>query len=151
RRLVREARAAAAVNHPNIATVYEIGGREGQVYIAMELIQGQTLRPRVAAGRLTVQEVVDPTPQIVRRPQEAHDKGLVHRDLKPDNVMINTHGVAKILDFGLAKQHAEAVTDAPPRDVGDRLSVPFATGAGQMLGTPRYMSPEQVQCLPLDQ
>jgi serine/threonine protein kinase/predicted Zn-dependent protease len=145
RRLLHEARAAAAVNHPNIASVYQVGEAEGRVYIAMELIRGPSLRKRLDAGRLSLEETLAIAEQILRGLARAHQAGLVHRDLKPDNVMLTEEGVAKVLDFGLAKHlHASPAGDVSAAVLGSR------TPSGALFGTPGYMSPEQVQGHALD-
>jgi eukaryotic-like serine/threonine-protein kinase len=149
-RLIREARAAAAVNHPNIATVYEIGEADGRIYIAMELIHGKALRQRLSAGRLPVEDAIHIARQIASGLEKAHKSGLIHRDLKPDNVMLTDEGVAKVLDFGLAKQRAEPRADAALGDLRAAAAAPNQTASGPVFGTPRYMSPEQAQGLPLD-
>ncbi len=133
-RFVHEAKAAAALSHPNIVTVYEIGEHEGQVFIAMEYVEGQTLKELIAAGRtpsavsrMPIPQVLEVVAQICSGLAAAHAKGIVHRDLKPANVMVTAQGVVKIVDFGLAK--LKGLT---------RL-----TKSGTTLGTVSYMSPEQ--------
>ncbi len=144
RRFLREARSAAAVTHPNIVTVYEIGEAEdGRVFIAMELVAGETLRARVERGRVPVAEALRIATRIARGLAKAHAAGLVHRDLKPDNVMVTTDGEVKILDFGLAK----ATDTAAPTEVRTESKV---TETGAILGTPSYMSPEQATGKPVD-
>jgi predicted Ser/Thr protein kinase len=136
RRFLREARSAAAVTHPNIATVYEVGEADGHVFIAMELVSGQTLRAR-AATRLADADVRAIATQIAGGLSRAHDKGIVHRDLKPENVMVTPEGDVKILDFGLAKVRSTGPAD----ETGATAS--HLTAIGQVMGTPAYMSPEQ--------
>jgi serine/threonine-protein kinase len=147
RQLLHEARAAAAVNHPNIATIYEVGEVGGRVYIAMELIEGKTLRKRLGRGRLPVEQAVGIGRQILSVLANAHAAGLIHRDLKPDNIMITDQGLAKVLDFGLAKQRVQPSARAAPRGEGDRPdsedTLSHWTIYGVLRGTPRYMSPEQ--------
>jgi serine/threonine-protein kinase len=142
RRFLREARAAAAVSHPNLVTVHEIGEIEGQAYIAMEFLHGENLAQHLAARRLPVDEAMGLARNVLAGMACAHEAGLVHRDLKPGNVMVTTEGIAKVLDFGLAKLltggSAVAVTG------------PTLTHDGHVLGTPSYMSPEQARGLPLD-
>jgi eukaryotic-like serine/threonine-protein kinase len=150
RRLLREARAAAAVNHPNIATVYEVGEAEGRIYIAMELIHGQSLGQRLRAGRLSLEEALSISLQILRGISKAHKAGLIHRDLKPDNVMLTDEGVAKVLDFGLAKQHAEPSVDMRSSSPDSVEILHRPTLSGPVIGTPEYMSPEQAHRLPID-
>jgi eukaryotic-like serine/threonine-protein kinase len=132
RRFEQEARAAAALNHPNILAVHQMGTYEGAPYLVSELLEGETLRARVKRGALPMPEAVDYALQITRGLAAAHEKGIVHRDLKPENLFITKDGQAKILDFGLAKHtRPEAGTDA--------------TEPGAVLGTVGYMSPEQVR------
>jgi eukaryotic-like serine/threonine-protein kinase len=150
RRLLREARSAAAVNHPNIATIYEVGEADGRIYIAMELIHGQSLRQRIEAGRLTLEEILSITRQVLRGLEKAHQAGLIHRDLKPDNIMLTDEGVAKVLDFGLAKQHAEPLADSRSSSADSVVIFHGPTMSGPVFGTPRYMSPEHAQGLPID-
>jgi serine/threonine-protein kinase len=131
RRFMREARAAAAVNHPNVATVYEVGEADGEIYIAMELVVGTTLRAKLSEGGLTIDEVLETSRQIARGLARAHDRGVVHRDLKPENVMVGE--LVKVLDFGLAR-------------IDDNVSPEVASTAtlqGEIAGTPGYMAPEQ--------
>jgi serine/threonine-protein kinase len=138
-RFLREARLAAALTHSNIATVYDIGESDGWVFIAMELIEGRSLRAVLAEGPLAVPEAVRVVREVARALARAHDKGIIHRDLKPDNVMVTTAGDVKVLDFGLAKRTEHA---ADPSQV--------VTGEDKILGTPSYMSPEQATGKALD-
>jgi serine/threonine protein kinase len=143
RRFEHEARAAAALNQPNILTVHEIGTHEGQPYIVSELLEGQTLRDAITPGALPVKKAIDYAIQICRGLAAAHDKGIVHRDLKPENLFVTTDGRIKILDFGLAKLTELAV-------VGDGATMLAHTRApdttpGLVMGTIGYMSPEQVR------
>jgi serine/threonine protein kinase/Tol biopolymer transport system component len=146
-RFEHEARAAAALNHPNILAVYDIGRHDEAPYIVSELLEGETLRERLSSGELPVRKAIEHAVQIARGLAAAHDKGIIHRDLKPENVFVTTDGRLKILDFGLAK-----LTEAKP--AASALSaVPTAladTQAGVVLGTLGYMSPEQVRGLPAD-
>ena len=139
-RFIQEARAASALNHPNIVTIYDVGDAGGVSYIVMELIEGQTLRQAMAGGPLPVPKLLAIAVQIADALAAAHAKGIMHRDLKPANIMINAEGRAKILDFGLAKRGSPA---------GDRLSSTVAeqalTQPGTVLGTFGYMSPEQAR------
>jgi Tol biopolymer transport system component len=139
RRFEREARAAAALSHPSIATIYEVGEHEGTRFISMELVEGETLRSRLEKGRLSMDEVLRLATQIAGGLAKAHEAGVVHRDLKPRNLMITTDGLAKILDFGLVKLMPHAPT------VSGEI-----TEEGSVLGTVEYMSPEQALARPLD-
>jgi hypothetical protein len=132
-RLRREARAAAALSHPGIATVYALEEVGDQLYIASEYVSGETLREELRRGALSIGRVLDTAISIARALAAAHDRGLVHRDLKPDNLIRSTRGDMKILDFGIAR--FRDVSDSPARLTGD----------GMLLGTPAYMSPEQIR------
>ncbi len=141
-RFEQEARAASALNHHNIVTIHDIGSSDSTIYIAMELVEGKTLREVVQAGPLATKRLLDIAYQMADGLAKAHSAGIVHRDLKPENVMVSKDGVVKILDFGLAKllkHQAEEVSN-----------VPTATRAGTVLGTVGYMSPEQASGRPLD-
>jgi serine/threonine protein kinase/Flp pilus assembly protein TadD len=149
-RFVREARAAAALNHPNICTIYEIGEYEGHRFIAMELLEGQTLRQRIGGKPLPLDALLDLGTQIADALATAHVKGIVHRDIKPANIFITERGQVKVLDFGLAKQArqsrvAAATTEGATEDEDINLTSP-----GVALGTVAYMSPEQVRGEELD-
>ena len=139
-RFEQEARATAALNHPNIVVVYDVGSHEGQPFLVSELLEGETLRAVLAPGPLPIRKALDYTVQIATGLAAAHDKGIVHRDLKPDNVFITADGRAKILDFGIAKLlHS-------PSDIETRATAAGAhTDAGIVLGTSGYMSPEQIR------
>jgi eukaryotic-like serine/threonine-protein kinase len=142
-RLLREARAAGAVTHPNIATVYEIDEADGHIFIAMEYVDGESLRDDLATGPLAVPEALRIALQIAHALGEAHDAGVVHRDLKPENVILGKNGQVKLVDFGLAKQgRDEATTRSALEQMKTATQV---TGAGKLLGTPAYMSPEQAR------
>jgi predicted Ser/Thr protein kinase/tetratricopeptide (TPR) repeat protein len=143
-RFLREARSAAAVSHPNIATIFEVGEQDGRVFIAMEFIRGQSLRQSLA-DRLSVREVLRIARSTALGLGEAHDRGIVHRDLKPENVMITSKGDVKILDFGLAKLHGSE----SPTALGDAKTELQITQQGRLLGTPEYMSPEQARGEPV--
>jgi eukaryotic-like serine/threonine-protein kinase len=136
-RFEQEARAASALSHPNIITVHDVGAHNGASYIAMELIDGKSLREMLQAGALPVKRAVSLSAQIADGLAKAHEAGIVHRDLKPENIMISKDGFAKILDFGLAKSMMPALADASV------LSTLAKTGEGTILGTVGYMSPEQ--------
>jgi len=139
-RFLRECRAAAAINHPNVATIFEAGeGDDGSIYLASELIRGESLVRRLRRGRIPFDEQLDLGIQLTQGLAAAHEAGIVHRDIKPGNVMVTDDGRVKILDFGLARlnQPLERQADDDP----DTLT---RTRPGHFLGTPAYMSPEQV-------
>jgi Tol biopolymer transport system component len=147
RRFEHEARAAGVLNHPNITAVYDIGSVEGSPYVVSELLEGETLRSRLATGALSARKALDYAIQIARGLAAAHEKGIVHRDLKPENLFVTNDGRVKILDFGLAKlKQAESggpeETNLPTGTLG--------TEPGVVLGTMGYMSPEQVRGKPAD-
>ena len=145
-RFEQEARAASALNHPNLVTVYETGEHEGYPWIAMELVEGSTLRTLIAEGFPSMRRLVSIACQIADGLAAAHEGGIVHRDLKPENVMVTRLGLVKILDFGLAKKSA-----APLR--GEATTAELAvvnTGPGHIVGTVGYMSPEQARGLAVD-
>ena len=149
KRLLREARTAAAVTHPVIASIYEVGESDGRVYIAMERVQGESLRQLLLAGPLPPERTVEIALQVLRGLAAAHAGGVIHRDLKPDNIMLGPHGVVKLLDFGLAKRSSSP--GAPPGSAslgGDTTTL--VTGEGRVMGTPAYMSPEQALGDPVD-
>jgi serine/threonine protein kinase len=144
RQFEREARAASALNHPNILTIHDVG-REGDIaYVAMEWIQGRSLREVLNGPRLPVRRIVELAVQIADGLAKAHAAGIVHRDIKPENVMISDDGFAKVVDFGLATLSAEA-SDEPNAPVADRTRT--VTG---LAGTVGYMSPEQASGHPVD-
>src|SRR4051812_28554323 len=150
RRFVQEAKAAAALNHPNIATIHEIGESDGVNYIAMEFIDGATLRAKIHQGRTEIRKVLRYLQHSAEGLAKAHAAGIVHRDLKPDNIMVTKDGHTKILDFGLAKlldqrkppsAGAEDLSEAATALMSaEQLSTP-----GVIMGTVGYMSPEQAQ------
>jgi Tol biopolymer transport system component len=147
RRFEQEAKAAGALSHPNLVAVFDTGQHEGNPYVVFELLDGVTLRQRLGPGPLPVRKAVDYAVQIAHGLAAAHEKGIVHRDLKPENVLVTKDGRVKILDFGLAKLRPTLDPEAP-RLVG--TPVPTATGAGVVMGTVGYMSPEQVKGSPAD-
>jgi serine/threonine protein kinase/Tol biopolymer transport system component len=146
-RFEREARAAAAINHPNICTIYEVGEHEGVPFIAMELLAGETLKQRIGSRPLRLDLLLDWAIQITDGIQAAHERGILHRDIKPANLFITTRGHAKILDFGLAKQSLLA---KPPSELGESATIELLTNPGTAAGTPSYMSPEQARGEDLD-
>jgi serine/threonine-protein kinase len=151
RRFVQEAKAASALNHPNIITIYEIGQDKGNHYIAMEHVEGQTLRGRLAPG-LTILEILDIAIQTASALSAAHKVGIIHRDIKPENVMVRPDGLVKILDFGVAKL-VEKPHEIPGESENQRPPVPAPveeTLPGILVGTVSYMSPEQLRGLQID-
>jgi serine/threonine-protein kinase len=141
RRFEQEARAAGALNHPNIVAVYDVGKHAGWPYIVSELLNGATLRTPLAGGSIPLRKAVDYARQLARGLAAAHEKGIVHRDLKPENLFVTAGGVLKILDFGIAKLLAGDRPAAAPDDT----TPPVSTDTGAILGTVEYMSPEQVR------
>ena len=147
-RFEREARATAALSHPNILGVFDIGSHDGEPYIIEELVEGESLRTLLRRSRLALDTVVELAVQIARGLAAAHDRSIVHRDLKPDNVIVTADGVAKILDFGLAK----FVAATPQTSAATLTHVPTgATELGAVLGTAAYMAPEQALGRAVDQ
>jgi Tol biopolymer transport system component len=147
RRFEQEAQAAGSLNHPNILVIFHIGMHDGAPYIVSELLEGETLRRRMTGGALPQRKAIDYALQTARGLAAAHEKGIVHRDIKPDNVFVTNDGRVKILDFGLAKLSGasdaiQSQTQAPTRKVN--------TDPGTVMGTMGYMSPEQLKGLPAD-
>jgi eukaryotic-like serine/threonine-protein kinase len=140
RRFDDEGRAVAALNHPNILAVYQMGSYEGAPYLVSEFLEGETLRQQISRGRLGVRRAIDYGGQIARGLAAAHQRGVVHRDLKPENLFLTKDGHLKILDFGLAK-----MTHARPGTAGEASTETLATERGLVMGTVGYMSPEQVR------
>ena len=142
RRFLQEARAASALNHPHILTIYDIGEAEGKPFIAMEYIHGETLRSRIARKSLSLKDALDIAVQVAEGLAKAHEHGIVHRDLKPENLMISGDGYAKILDFGLAKLIRRQ--KPAPINSTEKTVVHVKTVSGAIMGTIEYMSPEQI-------
>jgi Tol biopolymer transport system component len=145
RRFEQEALATAALNHPNILAVFDIGAHEGAPYVVSELLEGETLRERLRGGAIPQRKTLDYAVQIARGLAAAHEKGIIHRDLKPENLFITKDGRVKILDFGLAK-----LTQPDPTSHTSLPTMTHATEAGVVLGTAGYMSPEQVRGTAVD-
>jgi len=140
-RFAQEARAAAALNHPNILSIYDIGDENGAPYVVSELLEGETLRERLRSGPVPIRKAIDYALQIARGLAAAHEKGIVHRDLKPENIFVTSDGRVKILDFGLAKLTRPENTSTG----ADEPTMQAATEPGMVMGTVGYMSPEQVR------
>src|SRR5438874_10651053 len=147
RRFEREARAIAGLNHPNIMTIYEVGSADFTRYIASELIQGETLHQRLARGRIELNQAIEIAIQVASALAAAHSAGVVHRDIKPQNIMLRPDGYVKVLDFGIAKL---AKREGPPGVLVEEALRLVETNVGSILGTVSYMSPEQARGAPVD-
>ncbi|MGZ8846197.1 MAG: alpha/beta fold hydrolase [Pyrinomonadaceae bacterium] len=148
RRFHHEARAASALNHPNLLTIHEIGSEAGAHFIAAEYIDGENLRQALKRGKMKVDEALDVAQQGAFALTAAHGAGIVHRDIKPENIMVRRDGIVKVLDFGLAKLLEDHARDMVDHEADTRALV--LTDPGRVLGTPQYMSPEQARGIELD-
>ena len=144
-RFQREARAASLLDHSNICTIYEVGSHQGQPYIAMQFLEGQTLKQRLGQRPLKAEEFLNVAIQIGEALEAAHGRGIVHRDIKPANVFIMEHGQVKVLDFGLAKLLPRRQKEAKAVAVGGPTTDDYLTSPGVAVGTVAYMSPEQLR------
>ena len=149
-RFRREAQTLASLNHPNIAAIYGLEEADGAPHLVLELVEGETLAARLARGALPQSEALALGIQIAGAIEAAHERGVVHRDLKPGNIMINPAGTAKVLDFGLAKSDPGPASGGALSDSPTLSGHPDATAAGVILGTAAYMSPEQARGKPVD-
>jgi len=141
-RLLREAQAMARLAHPNVVAVHDVGTIDDRVWIAMEYVRGRTLTLWLAEARRSWRQIVDMFAQAGEGLRAAHEVGLVHRDFKPDNVMIGDDGRARVMDFGLARAGSDPLAE---QETGEPRSAPLVTQLGAVVGTPRYMAPEQWQ------
>ncbi|MDZ4806285.1 MAG: protein kinase [Candidatus Eisenbacteria bacterium] len=149
-RFEREAQTLASLSHPNIAAIHGLEERDGVPHLVLELVEGESLAARLARGALPSREALSIGVQIASAVEAAHERGVIHRDLKPANVMITTAGVAKVLDFGLAKNEPVAMSGSDLTQSPTAAILPGATVAGTILGTAAYMSPEQARGLSVD-
>ena len=147
-RFEREAKLLASLNHPNIAAIHGFDDVDGSRFLVMEYVEGETLAQRLKSGPFAVEDALDLAKQMAEALEAAHEKGVIHRDLKPDNVMIRPDGSVKVLDFGLAKAMAEESSASAPAE-SPTITANY-TRPGVILGTAAYMSPEQARGRPLD-
>jgi serine/threonine protein kinase len=145
RRLLREAQAAAALDHANICAIYEVGEAAGRSFIVMQYVEGETLAARLKRQPLGLREALTIASQVAEALSEAHARGIIHRDIKPENIMLTVRGQVKVLDFGLAKVMPEKAVADSQAETAEQLTTP-----GMMIGTVPYMSPEQVRGEALD-
>jgi serine/threonine protein kinase len=143
RRFISEAKTVSALNHPNILTLHEIGESPQGPYLVTEVVEGETIRQRMARQNIPLSEALDLAAQTADGLAKAHEAGIIHRDIKPENLMVTRDGYVKILDFGLAKLRKQEDSTIVGSD-------PTMTAAGILVGTPAYMSPEQLHGLPAD-
>ena len=141
RRFEQEARSIAALNHPNILSIYDVGVEDGTSYLVTELLEGETLRERLNRGSLPVRKAVEIAMQIAYGLAAAHERGIIHRDLKPENIFLTKDGHVKLLDFGLAKDQ----TAAALANSANSATLTMRTAPGVVMGTAPYMAPEQVR------
>ena len=146
-RFLHEARAASALNHPNILTIHEVGDHDGSRFLVSELVEGESVRQRLERGPLTIREILDIAIQTASALSAAHAASIVHRDIKPDNLMLRPDGYVKVLDFGVATFARSAAT---PADSMATMAPLVETSAGMIVGTIAYMSPEQARGLSVD-
>jgi serine/threonine protein kinase len=146
KRFEQEARAAGALNHPNVCTIYDVGTHEGAPFVVMELLEGESLRAKLEAGPLPLRKALEYAAQAAHGLAAAHAKGIVHRDLKPENLFVTSDGRVKVLDFGLAK----LVRPEMPASAGDATVSVALSESGAIVGTAGYMAPEQLRGQPVD-